>query len=152
MTSQGLKLISDEKKLNIWTAFLYFQKGATLIYAGQEAQDSNTPSLFDIDKVNWSGMKEQFVEYMKTLATIKKKEIMSKGYYNVDVDNEKDVIVASYKMGDKKLIGIFNVKLEEGFVKVEVEDGTYKNLIDKVDVVVKNGQIELKDKAIIIEA
>ena len=50
------EVLSDEEKEDLlnWTAFLYFQKGTTLIYAGQEMQDEKCPSLFDIDKVNWN--------------------------------------------------------------------------------------------------
>ncbi|MCX7950987.1 MAG: alpha-amylase family glycosyl hydrolase [Clostridiales bacterium] len=143
------KLIPDETKLKIWTAFLYFQKGATLIYAGQEAQDDNTPSLFDIDKVNWSGMKDDFVENMKKLANLKKKEIMANGFYKIDCD-DNNVIVASYTMGNEKLVGIFNVELNKGFANVDLEDGVHKNKIDGEDVVVKDGKVELQNKAIII--
>ena len=42
-------------KINNWTALMFFQKGSTMIYAGQENCDTNKPSLFDTDKVNWNG-------------------------------------------------------------------------------------------------
>lgn len=144
------KLIPDETKLKIWTAFLYFQKGTTLIYAGQEAQDDNTPSLFDIDKVNWSNMNKEFTQYMKTLAKIKKNEIMSKGIYKINCDAKKDVIIASYKMGNEILFGIFNVGLEDCYINLDFKDGEYMNLIDGDKVKIQNGQIKLQNKAVVI--
>lgn len=146
------KLIPDENKLKIWTAFLYFQKGTTLIYAGQEAQDDNTPNLFDIDKVNWSSMNKEFTQYMKTLADIKKKEIMSKGFYKIDCDSKKDIITASYKMGNEVLAGIFNVGLEDGYINVDFKDGEYTNLIDGEKLKIQNRQIKLQNKAVIISS
>ena len=38
-----------------WTAFLYFQKGMTLLYNGQEAECVHRPSLFDKDDIDWRG-------------------------------------------------------------------------------------------------
>ncbi|KRQ86785.1 Alpha-1,4-glucan:maltose-1-phosphate maltosyltransferase 2 [Caloramator mitchellensis] len=145
------KIIPDEVLLKTWTAFIYFQKGATLIYAGQEAQDSNTPSLFEIDKVDWSGLNQDFVEYMKRLSNIKKKEIMAKGNYRIGLVDNMDVILATYSLGDNKLIGIFNVGKHEGEIKLDLEDGIYSNLISNEDIEVYNGKIKLKSSPIIIE-
>lgn len=146
------KLIEDEEALSIWTGFMYFQKGCTLLYAGQEAQDSNTPSLFEIDKVNWKNMKEDFVSLLKTLGTIKKKEIMAKGFYEIHADEDKDVIVASYKMESEKLIGVFNVSKAQGDITIKVEDGEYTNLVDNTIVRVKDGRLMLQNKVMIFEA
>ena len=48
-------LIPQEQALRNWLAFVFFQKGTTLIYAGQEAGAARTPSLFDKDPVDWDG-------------------------------------------------------------------------------------------------
>ncbi|WP_298842532.1 alpha-amylase family glycosyl hydrolase [Clostridium sp.] len=144
-------LIHDEETLKIWTGFLYFQKGCTLLYAGQEAQAVTTPSLFDTDKINWDGIKEDFVELLKTLGVIKKKEIMAKGYYEICTCDDKDVILASYLMKNKKLIGIFNVGKEQGEINLDVADGEYINIIDGTLVEVMQGKLSLKNKIIIFE-
>ncbi len=145
------KLIPDEEALNIWTGFFYFQKGCALLYAGQEAQNTNTPSLFDIDKVDWSGIKEDYIELLKVLADIKRKPIMSKGFYEIYTDSSKDVIIASYESKQSKLIGIFNVAKEQGDICLSIPDGEYTNLIDKNKLLVKGGKLELANKPIIIE-
>ena len=148
---RAAKLIPDEEVLKIWTGFLYFQKGCTLIYAGQEAQETKTPSLFENDKINLNFIKEDFVELLKTLGKIKKREIMSKGFYEIHTADFKDVILASYKHKNKKLMGIFNVGKSLGEVCVDAADGEYTNLADGTVVIVKQGNILLKNKIIIFE-
>ena len=50
------KIIPNLDKLKLWTEFMYFQKGTSLIYNGQEALEENTPSLFEIDKINFNNI------------------------------------------------------------------------------------------------
>ena len=49
-------LFPDGTALRNWTAFLYFQKGAVLLYNGQEAGCTHLPTLFDKDTIDWSGL------------------------------------------------------------------------------------------------
>jgi len=144
-------LIADEETLKIWTGFLYFQKGCALLNAGQEAQLENMPSLFNIDKINLHSIKKDFIELLKTLGEIKKKDIMAKGFYEICTAEDKDVILASYKMGNEKLIGIFNVGMQQGEVTVNAVEGEYTNLVDGTVVIVKHGKVVLKNKIIIFE-
>lgn len=145
------QLIPDEETLRIWTAFLYFQKGCTLLYAGQEAQEVNTPSLFEVDKINLNYIKEDFVDLLKTLGQIKKSEIMAKGFYEISTAKDKDVILASYKLKNKVLIGIFNVGKQQGAISVNVADGEYINLTDGTVVMVNKGKVQLQNKTVIFE-
>jgi len=144
-------LIPDEETLKIWTGFLYFEKGCTLLNAGQEVQAVTTPSLFDIDKINLNSIKEDFLELLKTLGQIKKKEIIAKGFYEIYTIEDKDVILASYKMRNKKLIGIFNVGKHQGEISINVTDGKYTNIMDGTVVRVKQGKLMLENKIIIFE-
>ena len=50
---RAAQLIPDEGRLRAWTALCYFLRGTTLLYAGQEAAASHTPSLFDRDTISW---------------------------------------------------------------------------------------------------
>jgi len=144
-------LIPDEEILKIWTGFLYFEKGCTLINAGQEGQAVTTPSLFDTDKINLNFIKGDFVELLKTLGQIKKKEIIATGFYEINTAEDKEVILASYKMENKKLIGIFNVGMEQGEISINVTDGEYTNIVDGSVVRVKQGKVMLENKIIIFE-
>lgn len=65
-------IIPNETALLNWTAFIYFQKGMTLIYAGQEMYAEHRPSLFDRDTITWDTGKDmssllcQMAEIKKT--------------------------------------------------------------------------------------
>ncbi len=48
------KLVVTEQEVINYTAFMYMLKGTVLLYAGQETENTNTPSLFDYDKVDWN--------------------------------------------------------------------------------------------------
>lgn len=49
------EIIPNESALLNWTAFLYFQKGAVLLYAGQEYEDRKRPDLFNKDVICLNG-------------------------------------------------------------------------------------------------
>jgi glycosidase len=144
-------LLSDEKLLKLWIAYMYFQKGSVLLYGGQEAQDINTPSLFEIDKVNWKGMNEEFICYLKKLGQMKKRDIFAYGKYHIHKLNKKGIIYITYKYKETVLVGIFNVENKLGKLETELKNGMYKNILDDSVVEIKNGEIELKNRALIFE-
>lgn len=146
------ELIPDNEKLNIWTAYMFFQKGAALIFNGQEARDHHLPNLFNNDKVNWDDMNDGFVNMIKRLSALKKKDIMAEGNYSIGVVENKDVIVITYEKGNEKLIGIFNVNLEDGTIKLPVDDGEYENLVTGEKISILDGEIELPYHPLIIKA
>jgi len=64
-----------------WTAFQAFNEGAFLLYAGQEAENTHTPSLFDIDKVDWGSYKLQ--SFLTKLCQIKKRDEIEQGGFHI---------------------------------------------------------------------
>lgn len=142
-------LIPNEEQLINWTAFQYFQKGTTLIYAGQEVEDDKCPSLFDRDKVNWNTGKD-ISSLMKKLYEIKKNSIFITGNYKLVPYDDLDMVVVYYEKDNEKLTGIFSLKGKCGEVSVEIKDGEYINRIYDEKVIVKNGKIHVKNKPIII--
>lgn len=143
-------LIPNETDLLNWTAFLYFQKGTTLIYAGQEVEDDKCPSLFDYDKVNWNTGKN-ISPIMQKLYKIKKGSIFRDGSYKLVANEELQTIVGYYENYNSKLVGIFSLKGKSGKVSVDLNDGTYTNLMDGREVIVKDGFVESICNPIIIE-
>lgn len=137
---------NDPIKIDNWTAFMFFNKGCAMIYGGQEFSDSNQPSLFDIDKVNWGG--RDISSLITKMAKMLKEEVLIKGYYDI-VFQEKDVIVATYELNNEKLVGVFNVSKEQGYVTIELTDGVYKNIISGNDVVVSSNQIKIQKEPVI---
>ncbi len=137
---------NDPDLINNWTAQAFFSKGCTMIYAGQERCDTNLPSLFDIDKVNWNG--KDISPLIKKLASITKDKIFSHGFYNIKV-TEKNVFYAEYKLDGKHIIGIFNLGKEKGFIEVDIENKIYSNLIDSKEVEIKYSMLKLSYDPII---
>ena len=144
-------LFPDLELLKNWTAFSFFQKGIVLICGGQEAFDTNTPSLFEKDPVIWDAMDDDFQEFIRVLAKIKKKEIFAGGFYVVDQDEKKNVVRCVYTKSGNILMGIFNLADERGSLKVDISDGTYLNLLDGLTFKVKNGMVKLDGKPYIFE-
>lgn len=142
------KIIPNYKKLKQWTAFKYFEKGSMLLYGGQEALDKNLPSLFDKDLVNWDNSKEDYTNLLKTLATIKSNTIFDEGNYKIHT-TDKDVIYASYETKKKKIIGIFNVGLEEGSLTIDLPDGQYINELNNHAFKVNDNNLPLTSNPII---
>jgi len=154
-------LIPDDKLLDIWTGFLFFEKGAALIYAGQEAKDPNTPSLFDIDKVNWKNLSNGYTGLIKKLSSIKKDKIFAYGNYNIYRPDVNGVIYAAYTYNNRAMIGIFNVENKVGELDLktdedaktalpEIKDGSYTNLIDGHNAEVEDNKIKLISKPVIL--
>lgn len=147
---RAAKLFPSEIDLVNWTAFTFFQKGISLIYAGQEFKDANLPDLFEKDLVNWTEEKS-YSEFIKKLIQIKKNKIFAQGYYEIIKSKKIGVIEAQYKYEHKNLIGIFNVERKMGFYPVDLKDGRYINLIDGKEIEVKESKINLTLKPLVIQ-
>ena len=65
-----MKIAPSRSQAMAWTAFQAFNKGALLIYAGEEAGADHTPSLFDIDKIEWDRYPLQ--SFLTALTLLKK--------------------------------------------------------------------------------
>ena len=65
------KITGSKHKTLAWTAFMAFNKGPFFIYAGQESAATHTPSLFDIDKVEWGSY--EFSEVLSTTGRAEKR-------------------------------------------------------------------------------
>ena len=137
---------NDMNKIYNWTSQVFFSKGATMIYAGQEYCDTNLPSLFDIDKVNCDG--ENISPLIKKLSEIKKNKIFSYGSYKITI-TDKDVFYAEYNLAGEAIIGIFNLGLDKGNIDVDISDGKFVNLIDSSEIIVKDRKLQLSNNPLI---
>lgn len=137
-----------EKSIN-WHAEIFFERGATMIYAGQEFSDMNKPNLFEKDLVNFDGYDISYL--IKRMREIKNDPIFAYGNYDVLKPSVKDVVLLKYENDEKKLYGIFNVGLKEGRIEINDVNGKFTNLIDNETVVVDKGYLELSKKPVVIE-
>ena len=142
-------VIPDRKALANWTAFLYFQKGITLLYAGQERSCTHRPSLFDKDGADWTG--EDMTPLLKRLAVLKRNPILTDSRYEVRA-LPGDILYASHRRGDRRLIGVFSVRGNSALVRVDAADGFYPNLADGGTVEVYEGMVSCQGGPVILEA
>ncbi len=171
-------LIPDKKALRNWTAFTYFQKGMTLIYAGEEYGADHLPSLFDKDVVFISdehGFRlapkgchisaapddvtarapqedktdPQFIPLMQKLAEIKRDDLFTDSVYKVKSQNDS-FLIATHEKNGRKALGVFSVKGGNGYIEVDFPDGVYTNLIDGSPVEVFRGGVQSHGEPIIL--
>jgi glycosidase len=141
-----MALAPDESSAKAWTAFEVFNQGAFLIYAGQEAGVSQTPSLFDIDKVEWGDYRLQ--AWTKRLLTIKKREVLKTT--PPSFLSAEPAIQAVYQNEKEALYGVFNVNNINSIMKTQLPDGEYLDLISQEKCLVQNGFIDLQERCAII--
>lgn len=84
--------VKNRSDLENYTAFLYFLKGSTLIYAGQEFGCDETPSLFDKD-VFPRNTGIDLSNLFAKLYTIKKTVLDDDDYFKADADDENDIAI-----------------------------------------------------------
>lgn len=141
--------VKNKSDLENYTAFLYFLKGSTLIYAGQEFGCDETPSLFDKD-VFPRNTGIDISSLLAKLDTIKKTVLDDDDYFKADADDENDIAILERDNNKSKKVGIFSLKSKSADVKVDLPDGDYKNEISGETVAVSNGKVHCNGKAIII--
>lgn len=117
------------------------------MYAGQEAAEEHTPSLFDVDRVNW---KEYPLQPLITkLTALKKHPALLNGQFTLL--SGSPAIQAIWHLPGNSLFGVFNVQDESGFAYVPLQDGTYFDLLSHEPILVNGGRIELPETAYILE-
>lgn len=96
--------VKEKSDLENYTAFLYFLKGSTLIYAGQEFGCDETPSLFDKD-VFPRNTGIDLSNLFAKLDTIKKTVLDDDDYFKADADDENDIAILERDNNKSKKVG-----------------------------------------------
>ena len=141
--------IADPEALSNWNAFLFFQKGTPLIYAGQEFCDANLPSLFEKDDVNWSG--RDITAELKRLVAVKKEYFPADGWFSGCADDENHVVTARYENDQTLLAGAFFLTGKACAAKIDAPDGCYTDLISGQSCEIKNSTISTGGKPVILK-
>jgi glycosidase len=139
---------NNQEKIIQWHALNFFSKGATMIYAGQEAMDDHLPDLFNKDTVHWDG--PDLSREIKKFHALTASDLTAYGAYDIHL-SDKDVYVGTYQYHQEKLVGIFNVGLDQGDLQVPLEDGTYINLFNQENINIKDGLMTLINQPVIIK-
>ena len=141
-------VIPDDRALRNWTAFLYFLKGATMIYNGQEVCCQERPSLFDKDTIVWNTGKD-ISPLLRSLYAIKQDPLLTDSSFEAE-EMGNGVIFAQHKKGKQRLVGLFASKGQPCVVRADVPDGRYVNLIDGKVVVAEQGLVTVSGEPAII--
>jgi len=137
---------NDIDKVKNWTGFLFMQKGATMLYMGQEYAADIKPSLFEKELYV---KRNDITELVTKLAKMKKRRVFSKGTYLVHIPEVDEVAYQSFENEVEVYHGIFNLGLLEGKIKVDVPDGKYRNYLNNKYIKVKDQEIKLSKEPII---
>ena len=128
-----------------WTAFQAFNKGAWLIYAGQESGCDHLPSLFESDPIEWGDY--ELSDFIRKLALLKKHPAIQQG--ELVWAAYKPAILGFWNISGSSLAGIFNVNQQSGEIQTNLPDGEYEDLISKEKITIENGKILLPQSAVI---
>ena len=140
--------ITDEKALVNYTAMLYFLKGTTLLYAGQEFENTHTPSLFERELID-RGTGRDLTPLLQKLASLKRR-LGDDDAFAASADDENDVAVLLRENRDSRKLGVFSLAARSAEVAAEAPDGDYVNQIDGSPVTVKAGKLRCKGDPIIL--
>ena len=141
-------LVRDEEALINFTAMLYFLKGTTLIYAGQEFCDTHVPSLFDKDVFSrntgrdLSGLLSRLREIKGSLGC--------RDSFTASADDALDIALLERQSQGRRSLGVFSLKARSGDVALDLADGEYTDLIYGSPVTVRDGRLRCQGRPLII--
>ena len=129
-------LVSDERALRNYTALLFALKGTTLLYAGQEWENTRTPSLFERELIDRETGKD-LSPLLSRLAAIKKEYFGGSDAFWAGADDAHELAVILHG----RCRGVFSLKGASASAAVDAPDGVYENLIDGSPVEVRGGRV-----------
>lgn len=141
-------LFPEEHLQRNWLAWVFFQKGMTLLYGGQEWAIEHRPGLFDIDPIPMA-REAPYARLIQKLSALKKDDLFSNGVYSFHA-YPNDLMLAQWRKGKKQAFGLFSLKGKTGIVPVELPDGYYQNILDQSTVLVEGGQISSRGIPVIL--
>ena len=141
--------VRDALSLENYTAFLYFLKGTTLLYACQEYGNDHTPSLFEKDVISRAPDRD-ISSLLRKLYAIKK-EILSCGdYFQGGADDLHHIAILERDDNCRKKLGIFSLRGQAADVSAPLPDGYYVNHMDGRRISVHNGTLHCDGSPILL--
>ena len=141
--------VKDEMALVNYTAMLYFLKGTTLIYAGQEYCQTHTPSLFDRD-VFCREPGSDISPLLQTLYRVKKDVLSAGDDFRASADDANDIAILEREDSRGQKLGVFSLKGKSAAVSVRFPDGRYQNKISGETVQIRDGILHCAGRPVIL--
>ena len=132
--------VPDMEALVNWTAMLYFLKGTTLLYAGQEWADPHQPSLFEKETVNRETGRN-LTPLMKKLRAVRAELFTGEDSFWASADDARHVAVMERFSSARHCVGVFTLRGETASVRVPLPAGAYENRIGGNTVRVRDGKV-----------
>ena len=140
-------LVEDAAARENWEALLFFLKGTTLLYAGQEFSCTHQPSLFEREVFPRTG--RDISPWLRKLSDLKHTVLGADDAFWAKADDEKHIAVLGRENGESRKIGVFSLRCQSAEVPVEAPDGEYENLLDGGTVTVRDGHLACEGKPIL---
>ena len=131
-----------------WLSWCFFQQGTALLYSGQEWAPAHTPTLFDPDPIPMEGPAVH-AALIRKLTAMKKDALFSRGVYELKAC-PNDLLLAGYRLGGRRAVGLFSLKGRPGLVPTDLPDGQYTNYIDGSALSVESGLLASSGEPVII--
>ena len=141
--------VHDEQALVNYTAYLYFLKGTTLLYGGQEFENTHTPSLFEKEPFERE-TGHDLSALLRRLAEVKR-QFGCRDWFRASADDENDIAILERGGDGKQFLGVFSLRAKAADVTVSAPDGSYRNMIDGTAVEVKNGRLHCGGTPVILQ-
>ena len=141
-------LFPNKKLQRNWIAWMFFQKGAALLYGGQEWAIVHKPDLFNKDPVLMDG-EACYSDLIQRLTAFKKNDIFSEGIYSIYAF-PNDMLLAEWKKENERIIGVFSLKGRNAIIPVGLPDGEYINYLDDMPVHIEGGMLSSQGEPIIL--
>lgn len=98
-------LRSGWKEKETFTVLSYLLKGATLVYAGQETEDTHTPSLFFLDPVHFDRIVPAYVDLITKLNALVKDPVFQSHRVDYEVIGEQILVI---RYAEDEVIALLN--------------------------------------------
>lgn len=142
--------VSDMAALESYTAMVYFLKGTTLIYAGQEYANTHLPSLFEKEPIDRATGRD-LSPLMRRLYTIKHEYFGSVDWFWCKTDDETSLAICERGGNGRRFVGIFPLCAKAQECAVDVPDGEYEDLIHGGTVAAREGKLHCTGAPVIFQ-
>ena len=141
--------VQNPGALENFTAFLYFLKGATLLYGGQEFCCTQIPSLFEKDVFPRTAQTD-ISHWFPRLNWMKKELLCAADTIVCSAVDTADIAILERSDTFTRKLGVFSLKGKTADVKVSFQDGSYVNYLDGNTVTVEKGMLHCDGHPIVI--
>ncbi len=137
----------NKEKIITWTTFMFLQKGAAFLYAGQEYLSDRRPGLFEKDPIQRNG---DIRPLIKKLTRLKKEDLFANGAFVYEIKG-KDVIHLTITGVQDKIEAFFNFGNETCSVGSDLPEGKYDDLISDENHCVEDTAIPARMTPVVIK-